>query len=66
MWHRFAACLLLLTLLAFALAAQQRGVQPGTTVPPFRLPDQTGTLQDLNSIRGSNGAVLVFYRSADW
>ena len=42
------------------------GPQLGEVVPDFRLPDQRGTLQTLESIMGPNGAMLVFHRSADW
>jgi hypothetical protein len=57
-----------LLLLAFSaiLAAQGRGLQPGASIPAFRLPDQNGAIRDWDSVAGSNGTVLVFYRSADW
>ena len=42
------------------------GLQPGASLPEFRLPDQNGVERDFASIRGPKGAVLVFYRSADW
>ncbi len=42
------------------------GPQLGETVPDFTLPDQTGALRTLDSIMGERGAMLVFYRSADW
>ena len=42
------------------------GPQVGDRVPDFRLPDQTGTMQTLESIMGEKGAMLVFHRSADW
>ena len=42
------------------------GLQPGTPIPEFRLPDQNGVERDFASVRGPKGAVLVFYRSADW
>ena len=42
------------------------GPQIGERVPDFNLQDQTGTSRTLNSIMGSKGAMLVFYRSADW
>jgi peroxiredoxin len=38
----------------------------GERVPEFRLQDQNGTVQTLRSILGPKGALLVFYRSADW
>jgi hypothetical protein len=42
------------------------GPQVGARVPDFSLPDQTGRVRDLQSIMGPRGAMLVFYRSADW
>lgn len=42
------------------------GPQVGERVPDFSLKDQKGQLQTLQSIMGSKGAMLVFYRSADW
>jgi hypothetical protein len=38
----------------------------GTAVPPFSGTDQFGKSQTLESALGDNGAMLVFYRSADW
>ena len=42
------------------------GPQVGQRVPDFRLLDQTGKAQTLQSIMGRRGAMLVFVRSADW
>jgi len=42
------------------------GPQVGERVPEFRLPDQNGRIQTLESIMGANGAMLLFHRSADW
>jgi hypothetical protein len=42
------------------------GPQVGTKVPSFSLPDQSGRTRTLESLMGPKGAVLVFYRSADW
>ena len=42
------------------------GPQVGDQVPDFSLPDQNGDVQTLESILGPNGALLLFYRSADW
>ena len=42
------------------------GPQVGERVPDFKLVDQTGTVQTLQSIMGRRGAMLVFVRSADW
>ena len=42
------------------------GPQVGQRVPDFRLPDQHGQTRTLASVLGPNGAMLVFFRSADW
>ena len=38
----------------------------GELVPNFELPDQHGQLQSLESVRGPNGSLVLFHRSADW
>lgn len=42
------------------------GPQVGTPVPDFALTDQNGKIWTLQSLIGPKGAMLVFYRSADW
>ena len=42
------------------------GPQAGQQVPAFSLKDQAGKVQTLQSIMGPKGAMLVFFRSADW
>jgi hypothetical protein len=42
------------------------GPQVGERVPDFKLLDQNGKEQTLQSIMGRRGAMLVFIRSADW
>lgn len=42
------------------------GPQVGDRVPDFRLSDQRGRVWTRDSIMGPNGAMLVFFRSADW
>ena len=42
------------------------GPQLGERVPDFSLQDQNGKTWTLQSIMGPKGAMLVFYRSADW
>ena len=72
--------LILLTLLASPAdaaggrqaAARQKvdvaklGPQVGQRVPDFNLRDQTGRMRNLQSVMGSRGAMLIFFRSADW
>jgi hypothetical protein len=64
---------LLAAALAAAIAAQEPAVdvqkigpQVGDRVPDFALPDQQGHTRSLESLMGPKGAVLVFFRSADW
>jgi hypothetical protein len=42
------------------------GPQVGERVPDFNLADQNGKAWTLQSIMGPKGAMLVFFRSADW
>ena len=42
------------------------GPQVGLQVPDFSLKDQNGKTWTRQSILGSKGAMLVFFRSADW
>jgi peroxiredoxin len=42
------------------------GPQVGATVPDFNLADQQGRKRTLQSVMGPKGAMIVFYRSADW
>jgi hypothetical protein len=58
-----------LSLLAVAaLSGQniQTGPAVGSPLPDFSAPDQAGVTQTLKSIMGPKGAMLVFFRSADW
>jgi cytochrome oxidase Cu insertion factor (SCO1/SenC/PrrC family) len=42
------------------------GPQVGDALPDFSLRDQRGQVRSLKSLLGPNGAVIVFFRSADW
>jgi peroxiredoxin len=42
------------------------GLEVGQKAPPFSAPDQFGKIQTLETLKGSKGTVLLFYRSADW
>ena len=53
-------------LIFIAWASFPQAPAPGSRIPEFRLPDQNGVVQTFESIRGPKGAMLVFYRSADW
>jgi hypothetical protein len=41
-------------------------LKTGDTIPELRGTDQFGKPQDFNSLKGANGLVLLFFRSADW
>ena len=47
-------------------AQETKGVAIGQAIPEIRLQDQSGKLRTFESIRGRKGAMLVFFRSADW
>ena len=51
---------------AFAQQAIKTGPEVGSTLPSFEALDQNGRPQNLKSILGPKGALLVFFRSADW
>jgi peroxiredoxin len=42
------------------------GLDVGQKAPAFSVRDQFGREQTLDTLRGSKGTVLLFYRSADW
>jgi len=42
------------------------GLAVGQKAPAFSLRDQFGRTQTLDTLKGTNGAVLLFFRSADW
>ena len=42
------------------------GIPVGEKIPPFSGFDQHGKKWDLDSIKGPQGALILFYRSADW
>jgi hypothetical protein len=42
------------------------GLQIGERAPNFASRDQFGHEQSIETLRGPNGTVLLFFRSADW
>jgi hypothetical protein len=42
------------------------GLEVGQQAPAFGLPDQFGHAQSNETLKGSKGTVLLFFRSADW
>ena len=71
---RSAAILFFLATLAVgmnAAQAEESWAPPGPAIGArfpsnLALPDQAGVQQDLGSLQGENGTVIVFVRSADW
>lgn len=47
-------------------AAPPTGPNLGSVAPAFEARDQNGETHTLKSFLGPRGAILVFYRSADW
>jgi hypothetical protein len=42
------------------------GLAVGQKAPAFSFRDQFGRVQTLDTLKGANGTVLLFFRSADW
>jgi hypothetical protein len=73
----FGCAILLLALSALPAARSQNplssehdppapGLAVGRSAPAFSASDQFGRVQTLDTLRGANGTVLLFFRSADW
>lgn len=64
---KLAVLTVLLTLPIAALIGQnQVALHPGDRIPAFELKDQAGQTQTFDSLKGANGLLLMFNRSADW
>jgi cytochrome oxidase Cu insertion factor (SCO1/SenC/PrrC family) len=68
---RVRVVVVLLTLAAAVGRAQtvdidSRGPRVGAAMPEFTLRDQRGEARSLKSLLGPKGAIIVFFRSADW
>ena len=55
-----------LLLFGGSLGARDYGPPVGSKMPGFELKDQDGKTHTLASLLGPKGAVIVFFRSADW
>ena len=62
----FSSSIMLLGAEREQVVVSNLGPQIGDQVPDFQLSDQFGELQNLESIMGPNGAMILFHRSADW
>ena len=54
------------TIRVASVAKMSIGLAIGDKAPAFSRRDQFGRAQTLDSLKGSNGTVLLFFRSADW
>jgi hypothetical protein len=54
------------TILLTSVERMSIGLAVGQKAPAFTVHDQFGGVQTLNSLKGPNGTVLLFFRSADW
>jgi len=48
------------------MSVSSRTASVGQPAPDFSLTDQSGKTWTRQSIMGAKGAMLVFFRSADW
>ena len=55
-----------LLLVCGSVGARDYGPPVGSKMPGFELKDQEGKRHTLASLLGPKGAVIVFFRSADW
>jgi hypothetical protein len=49
-----------------SIAPMSIGLGVGQKAPAFSIHDQFGRVQTLDTLKGTNGTVLLFFRSADW
>jgi len=54
------------TIHASSIELMSIGLAVGERAPAFSAPDQFGRTQTLDTLKGSKGTVLLFFRSADW
>lgn len=62
----YACSFLAVAVLAAQTDVSSLGPQVGSVIPAFSGVDQLGRTQTLDSVMGREGAMVVFYRSADW
>ena len=46
--------------------ASSIGLEVRSKIPAFELRDQKGDKQSNETLKGTNGTILLFFRSADW
>lgn len=54
------------TILVDSLTPMSIGLAVGQKAPAFSVTDQNGQTQTLDTLKGPNGTILLFFRSADW
>jgi hypothetical protein len=64
--RRIAMKIAVLAAFSCSVWATEYGPRPGTRMPDFTLRDQSAQPHSLKSLLGPQGAVILFYRSADW
>jgi hypothetical protein len=60
------ALALLFLLVCYSLLGRDYGPAVGGKMAGFELQDQEGKLRSLSNLLGPKGAIILFYRSADW
>jgi hypothetical protein len=54
------------TITMASIESMSIGLAVGQKAPAFSVRDQFGRVQTLDTLKGTNGTVLLFFRSADW
>ncbi|MGB8581662.1 MAG: hypothetical protein WCD47_12630 [Candidatus Sulfotelmatobacter sp.] len=54
------------TIRVTSIAPMSIGLAVGQKAPAFSIRDQFSRVQTLETLKGTNGTVLLFFRSADW
>jgi len=54
------------TIQVASMESMSIGLAVGEKAPAFSLRDEFGRVQTLDTLKGANGTVLLFFRSADW
>ena len=54
------------TIQVVSVGSMSIGLAVGQKAPAFSARDQFGRVQTLDTLKGTNGTVLLFFRSADW
>ena len=61
-----AAVGILATVISAAQGAIATGPEVGEKIPHFQTRDQSGRMRRFEDLRGSEGLLLLFHRTADW